>query len=408
MVSKSNSSCKKVDIYLNEEKNSNINKKVTNFALDIDENTKKQFDECCKQEFVKSASLMSDAHSGYVAPIGSVFRTKGVVVPSWVGYDIGCGMIAVKFKFPNIVDLVKENKFKIFSLVNSVVPMGKGVIGKHNDVSDITKRGFGVSLLKLGKKDYDKEIYKFLKTQAMSHLGSLGSGNHFIEIGYDKDSQNNDELWLVIHSGSRGVGHKIATHYMKRACGSDCGFEETYGLDVTSDDGKEYLNVLDFALDFALLNRLEIAYKVQDCLREVLDISNLEFEMWVNKNHNHCVAEANYFVHRKGATPAKLNERGVIPANMRDGCLLVKGLGNENFLHSSSHGAGRIYSRKGARENITMDEFTKSMEGVLGKVNMNTLDEAPQAYKNIDSVMEAQKDSVEIVAHISPIINWKG
>jgi tRNA-splicing ligase RtcB len=382
--------------------------KVTNFSIDLDENTKKQFDDCCSYDFVKSASLMPDAHSGYVAPIGSVFRTMEKVVPAWVGYDIGCGMIACKFSYPNIVNLVRDNSRIIFDKVNSCVPMGIGKIGSHGDVSLIISHGFGVSLLNFSKREFNDEIYKFIKTQSKAHLGSLGSGNHFIEISYDSTNLNNDELWLVIHSGSRGVGHKIATHYMKSASGSDTNFEETHTLDVTSKEGVEYLSVLKFGLEFALLNRLEMAYRVCDSLKSVLDISELEFEMWVNKNHNHCIKEANYFVHRKGATPAKLNERGVIPANMRDGCFLVRGLGSEKFLQSSSHGAGRLLSRGQARKTISLSDFEKAMVGIVAPVDINRIDESPFAYKNIYDVMEAQKESVETVAHLLPIINWKG
>jgi tRNA-splicing ligase RtcB len=329
-------------------------------------------------------------------------------VPAWVGYDIGCGMIACKFSYPNIVNLVRENSLEIFDLVNLKIPMGKGKIGSHGSVSSIISRGFGVSLLNFSKREYNQDIFKFVKTQAKAHLGSLGSGNHFIEISYDSTKENKDELWLVIHSGSRGVGHKIATHYMKSASGSDSKYEETFALDVTSSDGVEYLSVLKFGLEFALLNRLEMAYRVQDSLRKILNISDLSFEMWVNKNHNHCVAEANYFVHRKGATPAKLNERGVIPANMRDGCFLVRGRGSEKFLQSSSHGAGRKLSRGQAKKQVSLEDFEESMRGIVAPVDSDRIDESPFAYKNIYNVMEAQKESVEIVSHLLPIINWKG
>lgn len=382
--------------------------KITNFAIDLDEGTKKQFDECSSFDFVKSASLMPDAHKGYVAPIGSVFRTYGKIVPAWVGYDIGCGMIAVKFNYPNIVNLVKDNAEEIFKLVNSKVPMGTGKIGTHSDCTDIINRGFRVSLLNLSKRECDDGIFKFIKTQALAHLGSLGSGNHFIELGYDSDSGNVDELWLVVHSGSRGVGHKIATHYMKSASGDDSKFEQTFALACDSSIGVEYLSALKFGLDFALLNRLEIAYRVCDVLKEVLGDDKISFEMWVNKNHNTCTAEANYFVHRKGATPAKLNERGVIPANMRDGSFLVRGLGNENFLQSSSHGAGRKLSRSAARKEVSFSDFEDTMKGIVAPVDEERVDESPFAYKNIYDVMEAQKESVEVVAHINPIINWKG
>ena len=171
--------------------------------------------------------------------------------------------------------------------------------------------------------------------------------------------------------------------------------------------GKEYLNILNFGLDYALLNRLEISYKVVEVLEEIIG-EKLKSELWTNKNHNHAILENGEYIHRKGATPAKKGEKGVIPGNMRDGSFLVEGLGNPKFLNSSSHGAGRILSRTSAKKNISMEDFKKSMVGIRGTISERTIDEAPMAYKNINEVMEAQKQSVKIIKHISPIINWKG
>lgn len=381
-------------------------KKITNFAINYDNETKKQFDHCCSQDFVKEASLMPDAHSGYVAPIGSVLKTKDFVVPAWVGYDIGCGMIACKFNRKNIINDIKLNSQEIFDEVNKIIPMGKGAISEQKFVSLEIKNNYKKLLEKFSKKEHNKEIYKFLRTQALAHLGSLGSGNHFIELLLEKNGSE-DELWLVIHSGSRGVGHKVATHYMKQASNNENKYEITSKLDVNSQIGKEYLNILEFGLEFALLNRLEMAYRVKKILKKIIN-KNLDFELWVNKNHNHCIKENNYYIHRKGATPAKLNERGVIPANMRDGCFLVRGLGNKDYLESSSHGAGRKLSRNEARNTIKINDFENSMIGITGNINESTIDEAPMAYKNIFEVMKAQESSVKIVSHLLPIINWKG
>lgn len=380
-----------------------MKKKITNFAIDPDESTLSQFDHCCEQDFVVAASLMPDAHSGYVAPIGSVLLSEGYVVPAWVGYDIGCGMIAMRFVGEDLLEKVKKNSSVIYKLVKKTIPMGTGGVNHIQDISEKTKEEFKVLLHKFKEGSYNDEVYKFLKNKALSHLGSLGSGNHFIELG-----EADDELWLVIHSGSRGVGHKVAQYYMKQSAGKERGFEATHPLEVDSQLGKEYLNILGFGLDFALLNRLEMAYKVRDILREVFEMPGLDFELWVNKNHNHAILENGKYIHRKGATPAKRGEKGVIPANMRDGCFLVEGLGNKDFLESSSHGAGRVLSRTEARKVIGMDEFKLSMKGIVGTVSKATLDEAPQAYKNIYDVMEAQKQSVKIVRQIRPIINWKG
>jgi tRNA-splicing ligase RtcB len=381
------------------------------YADDIDENTLNQFKHCFDQDFVVKGALMPDAHSGYVAPIGAVFLTKDYVVPAWVGYDIGCGVTAVRLKGKDTLAKIQENKLAIYDEVKKRVPMGLGRLNAQNNIHRETIEKFNELFAKFSSGPYDPEILDFLKRKAPSNLGTLGEGNHFIEIEY-----YNSEAWLVIHSGSRNMGHKIATKYMIKSAGKDTKFEETFPLKIDSKLGQEYLNVLDFCLEFALLNRLEMAKTVVECIESILH-EKIEWEMWVNKNHNHAIKEesyskifgnGNYFIHRKGATPAKKDERGVIPGTMRDGCYLVEGLGNNEFLESSSHGAGRRMSRHQARKEITMTNFQKSMTGIVGTVQIGTLDEAPDAYKNIVSVMKAQEESIKIVKKLTPIINWKG
>jgi tRNA-splicing ligase RtcB (3'-phosphate/5'-hydroxy nucleic acid ligase) len=194
---------------------------------------------------------------------------------------------------------------------------------------------------------------------------------------------------------------------MKISAKGDEKFEATHPLKVDSPEGKEYLATLNFLLEFALLNRIEIAQHVVECVSAVIG-EEVEFEVWTNKNHNHAILDAGEYVHRKGATPAKKGELGVIPGNMRDGCYLVEGLGNPDFLNSSSHGAGRKMSRAQARKEISIERFSKSMIGITGTVEQGTIDEAPDAYKDIHTIMEAQKESVKIVKLVKPIVNWKG
>ena len=184
-------------------------------------------------------------------------------------------------------------------------------------------------------------------------------------------------------------------------------FEKTSPLDVNSDLGKEYLNVLKFGLDYALLNRLEIAYKFMEILNKITG-KNLKYSMWVNKNHNHAIYEEGHYIHRKGATPARKKEKGVIPGNMRDGTFLVEGKGNPKFLSSSSHGAGRKISISKAKEKFKMKDFQKTMQGIKGTINQKTLSESPMAYKDIFKVINAQKQSIKVLKHLKPIINWKG
>jgi|TARA_Y100000310_G_scaffold344931_1_gene460588 tRNA-splicing ligase RtcB len=396
-------------------------KNIYNYGIDVDSKTLEQFEDCYSKEFVVSAALMPDAHVGYAAPIGAVLKTHNFVVPAWVGFDIGCGLIAIKIKGKNLIEKIKNNKEKIYKKVIKKIPMGVGEYNKEKNVTEKTKKEFKKLLEKFQKKTHNKGILNYLKTGAIKHLGTLGAGNHFIEIGYD--SKTEKELWLIIHSGSRGVGHSVAKKYMIKASksftSSDVSrqnlgkskekseYEKTFPLEANSEIGKEYLNVLEFGLDYALLNRLEMAYKVVEAINEILS-EDLKYELWVNKNHNHAIYEKGYFIHRKGATPAKKGERGIIPGNMRDGSFLVEGKGNSKFLNSSSHGAGRVMSRKEARKKYTMHQFAESMKEVKGNISEKTLDEIPMAYKDIFRIMESQKDSVKFVKHIKPIINWKG
>ncbi len=381
------------------------NKLITNFAINIDENTIKQFNSCISKDYVISASLMPDAHSGYVAPIGAVIKTKNYIVPSWVGYDIGCGMIAIKLnsKDNDLKKLVKDKSKEIYKLVNKTIPLGLGEYNQKENITKKTIQELDKIINKFQKGEWDTKAINIVKNESLKNLGTLGSGNHFIEFSQTDD----DNLWLVIHSGSRKIGHKLAELYMKKASNNNLKFEETYPLEVNSKQGKEYVNVLDYCLEFALLNRLEMAYKIHSLLEKYFNIQ-IEFELWTNKNHNHAIKEQEYYIHRKGATPAKIGERGVIPGNMRDGSFLVEGLGNKEYLESSSHGAGRILSRKQAKNKISMLEFKNSMRGIVGTIKQETLDEAPAAYKNIFEVMAAQDKSVKIIKHLKPIINIKG
>ena len=379
-----------------------MKKQIYNHSIGVDDQASQQFKECYSKDFVTAAALMPDAHKGYAAPIGAVLVTKGYVVPAWVGFDIGCGLIAVRIKGKDVLEKAKQNIEKIYSKVMRAIPMGVGNINKEKHLTTKTKKEFKKLIDKFEKKEYDKGILMYLKDVALKHLGTLGGGNHFIELSSCKK-----ELWLIIHSGSRGVGYKVAKKYMIEAADHKTDYEKTFPLDVNSSLGKEYLNVLDFGLEFALLNRLEMSYKAVEAIEEAIG-EKLTSQLWVNKNHNHAILEKGKYIHRKGATPAKKAERGVIPGNMRDGCFLVEGLGNSEFLNSSSHGAGRILSRKKAREKITIEEFKESMKGIRGTISMKTLDEAPMAYKNLNKVMKAQEKSVKIKKYLQPFINWKG
>ncbi len=380
-------------------------KQINNFALDPDKKTLEQFKACYSEPYVVKAALMPDAHVGYVAPIGAVLATKGYVVPSWVGYDIGCGMTAAKLP-KNTLKNLKEKSSVIYREVKKRVPMGLGEIHRsEEEITLETRKTYKKILSKFKKGTYNKQVLQFLESgKALRSLGSLGSGNHFIELDQDPEGFP----WIVVHSGSRGVGHRVAKFYMKKSAGKEKGFEATYPLKAVSQEGKEYQNLLEFGLQFAELNRLEMVRQAVSAIENVLG-KKIRYSIWTNKNHNHALKEAGLFIHRKGATPAKKGERGIIPANMKEGSFLVEGKGNKDFISSSSHGAGRALSRTEAKKQINPDSFRKEMTtaGVTGDFSESFLDEAPEAYKNIYKVLEQQKESIKIISHLKPFINWK-
>ena len=397
------------------------------FATNLNKNVLDQFAECMSHDFTIDGALMPDAHFGYVAPIGAVLITKGVVVPSWVGYDIGCGVIALKLTGKNLLSKIKKNIDIVHNKVQRNVPMGLGRLNPEHKITLKTKEKF-VNLLKnLEKSAHNDDILAYLKRKALSNLGSLGHGNHFIEIDtcvpfrHTKPSTKarkgelgscGKDVWLIIHSGSRHMGHEVASRYMAATMkekGETGNVERTFELDVKSTLGKEYLAVLDFLLEFALLNRMEIANEVIQALEEAIG-EKVKATLWTNKNHNNAerIGKSQKFIHRKGATPSKKNEKGVIPGNMRDGTFLVIGKGNKDFLESSTHGAGRAMSKTRARKEFTMEQFKKSMKGIKATIKEGTLDEAPFAYKDIFKVMKEQEASVKIYKHLKPVLNWKG
>lgn len=367
-------------------------KKTKIYAEILEDSALEQFNEAMSQDFVVQGALMPDAHTGYTLPIGSVIATKGVVVPAYVGYDIGCGMCAIKTTF-NKSEVV-ENAAEILAEIYHAVPVGRKKHCAENDyeLAPLIKN----ELSKLGQWCYGKR-------DAARQLGTLGGGNHFIEMGYD----SNDFVCIVIHSGSRGFGHGLAGEYMKLASKSEKAKEGHYPLDVDSDIGRDYIGDLTFALKYALLNRKKMIESVIGCISVFCDGKALDKTL-INKNHNHAEYSNGLWIHRKGATHAELGMMGVIPGNMRDGSFIVRGKGCADSMSSSSHGAGRIMSRSQARKTISVEEMKEQMVGIVSRCDAEVVDEAPSAYKNIFDVMKAQEDLVEIVDHIKPLINAKG
>jgi tRNA-splicing ligase RtcB len=349
-----------------------------------------QFESAMQQEFVVQGALMPDAHAGYSLPIGAVVATRDFVVPAWVGYDIGCGMCAMRTNFDP--DDVREYAKEIFDAIYAAVPVGFN----HNRVPTEWPEAFYYPVSPTTEQIYAKN--------GRYQLGSLGSGNHFAEVGEDESGY----VWVIVHSGSRGIGHAVAKHYMTLASPDGKPSEGHWGFWADSEHGKDYIKDMKFCLEFALKNRSEMLQRIERCIAKFC--AGEGTSVLINRNHNHAEKRESdgLWIHRKGATHAEAGMFGVIPGNMRDGSFIVCGKGNPDSLCSSSHGAGRVMGRKEAQRTLTMEAFQEAMAGLTAMVTKDTLDESPFAYKDIFDVMRQQSELVEVVAHVRPIINIKG
>lgn len=368
-----------------------MTKPIKIYAEVLEPGVMDQFNSAVQLDCVLKAALMPDAHVGYSLPIGAVVATDGVVFPSWVGYDIGCGMSAAHLDMKR--SELRDRGHKIFDRIYDRIPVG---FSHHNK-----PHAWASNFLDMNHTDRFTRVWN--EKTAANQLGTLGGGNHFIEIGYDEW----DDVWVIVHSGSRGLGHGIATEYMRLASGDGKAREGHFGFNIESNEGQEYLADMNVCLEFALANRHSIIDNVALAISDVIGYSAATLD-FINRNHNHAVSEHGMMIHRKGATHADEGMDGVIPGNMRDGSFIVQGRGNPDSLWSSSHGAGRVLGRKQAKKTLNLDDFAREMQGIVAKVTADTLDESPFAYKDIFEVMRAQEDLVHIVHHVIPLINIKG
>lgn len=359
------------------------------FAEVLEKEALNQFEAALQLDCVVQGALMPDAHAGYTLPIGAVVACKDMVFPAMVGYDVGCGMCAVPTTF-NEQD-IRNNSKQIFDQIYRDIPVGFS----HNQKDTQWDGGDTI--------DHTEATEQIFAKNGLRQLGSLGGGNHFIEVGADATGV----VWFIIHSGSRGIGHAVATHYMRLASGDGRAREGFFGFDVNSQDGKEYIKDLNFCLEFALANRFEMLQRVEKAVQCYCQ-GYAHFDETINRNHNHAEMKNGLWIHRKGATHAEKDMLGAIPGNMRDGSFIVCGKGNPDSLYSSSHGAGRVLGRKEAQRVLTMEDFSSTMSNVVARITKDTLDESPFAYKNIFDVMRLQESLVEVIAHVKPIINIKG
>jgi tRNA-splicing ligase RtcB len=348
----------------------------------------------------KHISIMPDSHQGYGMPIGGVLATDKVIIPNAVGVDIGCGMCAV---LVNLINMKKINLEKIVDLIKETVPVGKNWHEKKQSNILMPKRQ-SKEYMPIVWQQYEKALYQ---------LGTLGGGNHFIEIQHGSDNQ----IWIMVHSGSRNIGKQVADHYNKLATYLNERWHtqvpkehQLAFLPIDSIEGKQYRNEMEYCVDFALANRSLIMERIQNIFVSVYSDINISFAPMINIAHNYAAMEnhfgRNVMVHRKGATQAREGQLGIIPGSQGSKSYIVKGKGNMESFQSCSHGAGRRLGRKQAKRELNLEEQKRIMDdqGIIHSIkSIKNLDEAPGAYKDIDVVMKNQSDLVDIVVELSPL-----
>ena len=386
---------------------------VKSWCADLEEGALKQAVNLAHHPAVyHHVALMPDCHQGYGMPIGGVIAVKGAVIPSAVGVDIGCGMVAVETDVP--AERLAEMSFRrqIQEKLKERIPVGDGVSHKTNQEWD----GFESYL------DNNGQVHDFVNGLDRKNLGTLGGGNHFIEI------QKSDAgfVWLMIHSGSRNLGKRVEEYYHKKAQKLNALYHvelpdpDLAFLPIDEPEGHDYFRDMLFSLRYAAENRRRMMNAMKETFAEF--VPETTFIREINIHHNYAACEEHFgekfFIHRKGATSAKLDEIGIIPGSMGTASYIVRGLGNPESFTSCSHGAGRVMSRTAACNKLTEAECDEAMTGIVcerwqkrrfgkGKGQLD-LSEAPQAYKPIDAVIEAERDLVEPLVRLTPLAVLKG
>ncbi|HLV40370.1 RtcB family protein [Xanthomarina sp.] len=339
-------------------------------------------------------AIMPDSHQGYGMPIGGILATKDGIVPNAVGVDIGCGMCSLK---TNLKEIELGDLKKIMSNIRETVPVG---FNQHQEKQDDTWMPVLNEDLPIVSQEFERGKYQ---------IGTLGGGNHFIEIQKGSDGF----IWIMVHSGSRNMGYTVANHYHKKAVeetkqrGNQVPKDLSYFVKGT-ESYDNYFKEMNYCIEFALQNRKLMMERVKDAF--VALVPEVEFSNFINKPHNFAAWEThfgeNLMVHRKGATRAEKGEWGMIPGSQGTHSYLVQGKGNPLSFNSCSHGAGRVMSRAEARRSLDLKKEVAQLKemGVLHALrHKKDLDEAPSSYKDIKEVMGLQKDLVEIKVELTPL-----
>ncbi|MGV9502090.1 RtcB family protein [Streptomyces sp. NPDC003642] len=360
--------------------------------------------------WIKGLAVMPDVHYGKGATVGSVIAMRGAVCPAAVGVDIGCGMSAVKTSLT--ANDLPGDLSRLRSRIEQVIPVGRGM---HDDPVDPGRlHGFGTAGWDdfWGRFDGVAEAVRFRSERAAKQMGTLGSGNHYIELLFDDEGS----VWLILHSGSRNIGKELAEHHIGVAqkLPHNQGLVDRDLAVFVADTPQmaAYRNDLFWAQEYAKYNRSIMMALLKDVVRKEFKKAKPTFEPEISCHHNY-VAEERYegmdlLVTRKGAIRAGSGEYGIIPGSMGASSYIVKGLGNEKAFNSASHGAGRRMSRSAAKRRFTVKDLEDQTRGVECRKDSGVLDEIPGAYKNIEQVMSRQGDLVQVVAKLKQFVCVKG
>lgn len=374
---------------------------------DVEENALEQAKNLANLPFAfKHVALMPDCHMGYGMPIGGVLATKDVIIPNAVGVDIGCGVCAVK---TGLTEIGQEDLKKLMVRIRQAIPLG---FKKHKSWS----KELELATPTIPGNMHDSSVVELEEKNAVLSIGTLGGGNHFIEIQNDKDGF----IWIMLHSGSRNLGYKVAKHYNDKAIEWNDKYYSSVSkemelafLPMESWLGQNYIKEMSYCVDFALANRKFMMERI--CGTFINTFGAIRFDEVINIAHNYASREnhfgKNVWVHRKGATLARKGTIGVIPGSQGTKSYIVKGLGNQDSFMSCSHGAGRVMGRKQAQRELNLIEQVTALDnqGIIHSIRgVKDLDEAPGAYKDISEVIESQKDLVETLVELTPLAVIKG
>lgn len=384
-----------------------INDKLYNWASILDPNARVQAERTARMPFVERVALMPDAHVGLGATVGSVIGTNGAIMPAAVGVDIGCGMAAVQFNMT--ADQLPDDMNGFMPYVQKAIPAGVGV--GHERTSKSAGRW-----LDNNKNKFTTDLDARLNGKILEQFGTLGAGNHFFEVCLDE----NDSVWIVLHSGSRGIGNILGTQHIatarKLAVESGRHLEDkdlAYFLESDSEFNL-YIGDMLACQDYAAANRNAMLTSAVESFYKFLGRTPTKTQE-INCHHNFTQREVQadgttLWVTRKGAIKAAKGDLGIIPGSMGTRTYIVEGSGNSDSFCSCSHGAGRVHSRSAAKKLFTKEQLIESMEGKAWNADRAAalVDESPMAYKSIDRVMEDQKDLVDVKFVLHQIFNFKG